>query len=560
MSTLRAYVGSRETAMKSPGRANQPRSQPAPSDERVQAKLHEMGFSNVQDQFKTNGEAQNESQTKHQTAGDQHRIALTRTKLHRNLSVSSSTNNRWHGYKSTPGSPPSAKDEFESEPGVLGDQANHHDPFDTDTENLDSTITLSDVGNAQAFQAWPLPGKAATNRLDQIYESEYFRGESLSSGAVHRRGQYDNPLNAPENIDLTRNEEEYSTDNGLDEDAPDREEQIRDEISSQGLAEELTSAECVHYDSKEPSKVQATDAASCIASSTAYKKLVMRDCGERASDSASPFIKVPCLDPGHGRDNTPHFFPKHDSSRPEDFRPSSSAGTPKKLEPDVTKEKHVPVSSHQGYQHKTLFTGDSQSSMRQQSEPQRMTARTLTLSETPIPFIDRVYNFPNIPSGASRQLSHDADKATFENHGQKRGIDLDFNPTQHRDMTYERLRHESFDGIKPVQGSADQGLPEKLQNVYDLKGSIDPQLKRRTFFSNLTIEQYEECGNLMAEKFSDMVTRYKVERQQKRMVARAFEEEIAHREERVRAKNVVVDQDLSRLRKAGEDVVRGKMV
>lgn len=555
MSTLRAYVGSRETAMKSPGRANQPRLQPAPSDERVQAKLHEMGFSNVQDQF--NGEAQNEPQTKHQTAGDQHRLALTRTKLHRNLSVSSSTNNRWHGYKSTPGSPPSAKDEIESEKGVLRDQANHYDPFDTDTENLDSTITLSDLDDAQAFQAWSLPGKAATNRLGQIYESEYFRGESLSSGVVHRRGQYDNPLNAPENINLTRNEEEYATDNGLDEDAPDREEQIRDENSSQGLAEEFTGAEYVHYDSKEPSKVQAIDAGSFMASSTAYQKLVMRDSGERASDSASPFIKVPYLDPGHGRDNTPHPFLKHDSSRLEDFGPSSSAGIPKKLEPDVTKGKQVSISSHQ---HKTPSTGDSQSSMRQQSEPQRITTRTLTPSETPVPLIDRVYNLPNIPSGASRQQSHDADNATFENHGRKLGIDLDFSPTQLRDMTYERLRHESFDGIKPVQGSADQALPEKLQNVYDLKGSIDPQLKRRTFFSNLTIEQYEECGNLMVEKFSDMVTRYKVERQQKRMVARAFEEEIAHREERVRAKNVVVDQDLSRLRKAGEDVVRGKEV
>lgn len=565
MSALRAYVASRDTAIKSPGRADQPRPQPALDDNRVQAKLHEMGFSNVQDRLNITVEAQNESQSKRQTVGDQHRIALTRTKFRRNLSVSASANNRWL-CKSTPASPPSAMDEMESEQGLLRDPTNHRDPFDTDTENLDSTITLSELDDSQALEAWPLTGKAAPNDLDRSYESEYFRGETLSSVAEHRQRQRDDPSNEPEENDLTRNEEEFAIDHGLDglndEDAFDQGDRTSNGFSSQGLAKDLNSAGYDHTCLKEPRKSQAADAGSFVASPTAYKKLVMRNPGERSPDSVTPFSKAPWHDPGHTMDargriiGTSCSFPKHDSSRPEDFR--SNTGQPKSLEPNMPKEKKFPSPSRQDYQHKAHAIVDSQLLMRQQSELQRMTTRTLTPSEPPVSLMIRAYDFPNIPNGANRQLSHDADDATFETHSRKRGIDLDYNPTQLREMAYERLRQESFDGIKPVQGAADQELSEKLKNVYDLKGSLDPHLKRRTFFSDLTIEQYEECGDIMVERFNDMITRYKVARQQKRTVARAFEEEVGNREERVRAKKNVVDRDLGRLRKAGEDVVRGK--
>ncbi|MCJ1422870.1 hypothetical protein MMC29_000750 [Sticta canariensis] len=569
MSVLRAYVGSRDTAMESPAMADQPRAQPTLNDDRVQAKLHEMGFSDVQDQFDDTGQALHGSQSKRQTAGDQHRIALTRAKLPRNLAISSITNNRWHGYKSTPLSPPSAKDEIESEQGLLSDPANHRDLFDTDTENLDSTITLSDLDDPQAFQACPLPDKAATSGLDQIYESGYLRGESLSSVGEHRQRQCDGPSKAPEKNDLTMNKEEYATGSGLDEinneNAPDQEVQIGDELSSHGLAEELNSAEYI-YHSKEPTKIQPADAGPFKTSPTVYKKSVMRNSGERSPDSANQFSKLPWLDPGHTIDarlritGAPCSFPKKGSSRPEDFRLSSSARTPKPMESDPSKEGPISGSSRQDYQHKTAVIRDSQSLVRQPSESHRMTSRTLVTSEPPVSIMARAYSFPNIPNVANRQVFHDADDATSDTHSRKRDIDLDYNPIQLREMVYERLRHESFDQIKPVQGAADQALSEKLQNLYDLKGSIDPHLKRTAFFSNLMIEQFEECGDLMIERFSDMVKQYRVARQQKRMVARAFEEEIARREERIRTKLRVVEQDLGRLRKAGEDVVRGKGV
>lgn len=548
MSMLRAYVGSRDPAMELPAIADQPNAQPTLSDDRVQAKLHEMGFSNVQDQYNATGQASNASQSKRQIVGDQHRIALTRTKLPRNLAISSSTNNRWHDYKSAPLSPPSAKDEIESERGLLSDPADHRDLFDTDTENLDSTITRSDLDDFQAFQACPLPDKAATSGLDQIFEPEYLSGESLKN-------------------DLAMNKEDYAIGSTLNEinkeDETDQEIQMGDELSSHGAAEELNSAEYI-YHSKEPTKIQPAGGGPFKTSPTAYKKLATRNSGERSPDSANKFSKVPWLDPGHTIDarlritGAPYSFPSQGSSRPEVYRTSSSARPSIPMLSEPAKQGLISGSSRQDYLHSTAVIRDSQTLVRQPSEPHRLTSRTFVTSDPPLSIMARAYSFTTIPNGANRQVLHDADDATSDTHSHRCGIDLDYNPTQLREMVYERLRHESFDQIKPVQGADDQALSEKLQNLYDLKGSVDTHLKRTAFFSNLEIEQFEECGDLMVERFSDIVKQYRVARQQKRMVARAFEEEIACRQERIRTKLRVVEQNLGRLRKAGEDVVRGK--
>ncbi|MCJ1470641.1 hypothetical protein MMC07_009287 [Pseudocyphellaria aurata] len=563
MSTLRAYVGSRDIALKPPGIADQPWSQAAPSDDRVQAKMYELGFSNIQDQFSTIGETQIESQSKRQTLGNQHRNALTRTKPHRNISVTSSTN-RWPGYKSTPDSP-TANGQISFERS-LQNSTNHHDLFDTDTENLESTVTLSDLSDVKAFQAWPLPGNAATTGLNQSYESGYFLEERLPSVAER---QSENQLETPEKSDLTKHEKNYISEEGMNElnyeHATHQDGQIGDGRSSQGPAKELNRVESIPRLSKEPTETQAVDAGSFMAPPTTYKKLVVRDSGERSSDSGGRFSNVPCPDPDHT--TSPRRFitgtsysPEHDQSRSADIRPSSSAGTPTSLEPGMPTETQISNSVRQDHHHKILAIGDRQFLMRHQRELLGMTARIFTTSEPPEFTTAKGYKFSNNPTRASLEISHDADDAAIESYRRNRGIDLDYNPSQLREMTYEGLRQESFDRIEPAQGEADQGLSEKLQNVYDLKGSIEAHSKRRTFFSDLTIDQYEECGDLMVEKFSNMVARFKSARQQKRKLARAFEGEIALREERMRAKNRFVDQDLGRLRKAGEDVVRGKGV
>ena len=131
-------------------------------------------------------------------------------------------------------------------------------------------------------------------------------------------------------------------------------------------------------------------------------------------------------------------------------------------------------------------------------------------------------------------------------------------------MTYEQLTQESFDDSLHPSGEilsedlANMSLAQKLQQVYDLKRSDKQHLQRREMFSAMAIAQHEECGDLLIENFSAVLTKYKNARQQKRRLAIEFEKEVARREERVRGNKEAVERDLRRLRRAGEDVVKGR--
>lgn len=72
----------------------------------------------------------------------------------------------------------------------------------------------------------------------------------------------------------------------------------------------------------------------------------------------------------------------------------------------------------------------------------------------------------------------------------------------------------------------------------------------------MTIDQYEECGDLLLDSFKTVMDRLKQARQQKRKAAKAMEEQIARREEWVRRKRGVIEQDLGRLKTSGSVVVK----
>ena len=61
----------------------------------------------------------------------------------------------------------------------------------------------------------------------------------------------------------------------------------------------------------------------------------------------------------------------------------------------------------------------------------------------------------------------------------------------------------------------------------------------------------------MIRRFSDIMSKYTEARQQRRRAAKDIEEEVANREDCVRGKTTAVDKDLGRLKRGGEEVVRG---
>ena len=102
--------------------------------------------------------------------------------------------------------------------------------------------------------------------------------------------------------------------------------------------------------------------------------------------------------------------------------------------------------------------------------------------------------------------------------------------------------------------SANLPLPSRLQAVFDT--STNRSGLSKTLFASLTIDKYEECGDLLIEKFSDIVMRLKEARQIKRKACRGMEDEVAQREQWVRRKRACVEGGLDRLKTTGMSVVR----
>ena len=146
----------------------------------------------------------------------------------------------------------------------------------------------------------------------------------------------------------------------------------------------------------------------------------------------------------------------------------------------------------------------------------------------------------------------------------KRARDLDYTPDQILSMTFDQLSNEPFDLASDTdkaslpQDIASGNLNAKMDYIFEkLKDDEAKFIQRRTFFSSLSIEQYEECARLIIGRFSAIISKMTDARQHRRRVAKDYEEEVAKREECIRGKTAIVSKNLGMLKRGGEEVMRG---
>lgn len=535
MSGLRAY------ATKLPEMSEKVSSQFALDNDRIQAKMQKMGFSNVL----------NQSQSTRRLIGDQHRVAVPHVRLQSLPSGSSNASKRWQGHKSNAVSLGNANDIVKSEQRSVEETNDHPDPFDTDIDNLDSTATLSGIDQVQMLQARSLRDESISG-VDQVCEQGYSHGQSFLS--FRENSQHPERDTSKEN-DFMMTEDAYPI-NGTrnksndDGDLSEQEDFKNDGSMPHGLAQDSGDAEGNGLGSYKPLLSHNVGAKNILPSPTA----------QREPDEPTP-VNAPNTETQPGIDSTIEVMhsvygaqclnPIHDSRT--NTERGSVVGHIRLLEPDRSNEAQVPI--------KQSSKGHDQ---------HQMTTRALGL-RLPVPAVvstssaqinDEVYFRGGTDSLIIRQKEINASKSTID----KNNINLDYNPAQLKQMTYQQLNQEAFhripqaSAIKSVQGVADPNLPELLQHIYDLSGGAELSSQRRKFFSDLRIDQHEQCGVLLAEKISAIQTEYKVVRQQKRKVAISFENEVAHRAKGVLAKQEVTNRNLGRLKRAGENVVRGQSV
>lgn len=137
------------------------------------------------------------------------------------------------------------------------------------------------------------------------------------------------------------------------------------------------------------------------------------------------------------------------------------------------------------------------------------------------------------------------------------------------------LQEESFDVFPSLSthisthNLPDSSIPlaDRLRNIYNTPTpntrnsapthpSSDKTARAQAFFASLSIDQYEECGDLILEEFREVMDRLRQARREKRRVARSLEELVAKREEWVRKKRGVLEGEMGRLRGAGVAVVK----
>jgi hypothetical protein len=137
----------------------------------------------------------------------------------------------------------------------------------------------------------------------------------------------------------------------------------------------------------------------------------------------------------------------------------------------------------------------------------------------------------------------------------------DYDDATLKGMKYSELKSENWDNYlnpKPFELPAElQGSKLGQQMEYFAGKEVD---ELASFFEQLPTKQWEEAGDLLIDKFADLLKQLKEKRQEKRALTEKFEAEIEAREKAVRGKSEHLDKKFSEMRASGEDVLRGKMV
>ncbi|OJJ46716.1 hypothetical protein ASPZODRAFT_2009191 [Penicilliopsis zonata CBS 506.65] len=140
----------------------------------------------------------------------------------------------------------------------------------------------------------------------------------------------------------------------------------------------------------------------------------------------------------------------------------------------------------------------------------------------------------------------------------KTQIEADYPIDVIRQKSFSDLQAEPFDRIpSPVPQQASSPEPVDPSDMISALLRFSGQ-ERNNYLSNLTIDEWEDCGDQLLDRFSNMLTQMKDLRRARRKTAAAFEAEIKRRHESVQNENLNLSNQLSEMRKGGIDVLRGR--
>ena len=456
------------------------------------------------------------------------------------------------------------------------------DGFDTDAEGFDDTATVSIGSSSRGHQG---------DGDDRYQNSSRYGGDApndvISAAQASFRSGQEQPHHVPGSrqmeAETSGNEDDEgnygeSADEQGDEES-DEEESVRD-----GILQGLNSPGFSQYLQEETSHTTQAAFQPFMATPVVHSSLALRDVVQHSRKPVNPFMSNGRSTNGGTADLGVNLQLANRQAHERAMKqasvvPVQNVQSTSIEHPSISAQlvaQHRKVSDHHQpnqqpsvTHHQILWpisrarVGVAQDIVSTNVQPQANEERPLSVQTGPIELGDNDLSVdwdPNVDSRHERNPMASADGSQTR----KRDRDLDYGPDQLSSMTFQHLSNEPFD---LASDTARASIPQELSSgtltakmEYILEKLRDDDTKfvqRRAFFSSLSIEQYEECANLMIHRFGDIMSKFTDARQQRRRAGKDFEEEVAKREECVRGKTMVMDKDLGRLKRGGEEVVRG---
>ena len=146
--------------------------------------------------------------------------------------------------------------------------------------------------------------------------------------------------------------------------------------------------------------------------------------------------------------------------------------------------------------------------------------------------------------------------------GSKRQADdisnVDFDPETLFKMPYKDLQKQPFDeDLNQDKHPSLIGLPKSLNDRMKLFKSASAE-DQAAFLASLSIDEWDEAGEWLMKQFATVMDNVVNARRDRRKIATEFEDRLAARDAEVRKKTVDVTVALKDIKKAGEDMLRGK--
>ena len=511
-----------------------------------------------------------------QITGAQHRVSVPTTKL----GVTKQEPSYQRRNPNLPAGSPAADASAHTSRQQSAGASTVQNGFDTDVEGFDDTATMSIGGSSRGLQ-----GEVHDhNRIASRYSAEAVNDLISGAQVPFRRGR-EQPHHFQESSQVDaegswEEDEEGSYGESADEEG---DEDSEDESVRDGILQDLNSLGFSQYLQEETPHM--TDSQPIIASPALRNDLALGDVVQHSQKPANSFpFKANSVDgdpaelgvksqranrQGHERamkqPSAVSVQKVQGISIEHPSVPDQPAAQRRKHWDHHEPSQQPSVTSHQTLQPRSRArVGVAKDIVVTSEQLHANEERRLSVQPGSFDFGDdddsSVDQDPNIDRRHNGEPSASVDRPQTR----KRNRDLDYGRDQLSSMTFQQLSNEPFNlDYDAARASFPQefsrgSLSAKMDYILGKLKDDDAKLvQRRAFFSSLPIEQYEECANLMIRRFSDILSKYTDARHQRRRVTKDFEAEIAKREACVRCKTTVVDKDLGRLKRGGEEVVRG---